>query len=96
VETNFTSGRTYHDMSREDSEREMWNIPTRSYIKPSSNIVATIRLELANSDFDKHNRTAELIKPATQPDLLELPMIDNAQLAVLPVAIRKDWRRCFH
>jgi hypothetical protein len=89
----FTSGKTYHDRLRADLEREVWDVPTRSYVRLTGNVVAAIKLELAKPNFDKHNQLAESVEPIIQPDLLGLPAIDPA--AVRPVAVRKDWRQCF-
>jgi|GEM_PF-3298876 len=88
----FTSGKTYHDLLREDLEREIWDSVKRAYVKPSGNIVAAIRLELAKPNFDKHK--FELIKLNRQCSI-ESSAIDITQLPALMVAVRKDWRRCF-
>jgi len=91
----FTSGKTYHNLLRSDLEREVWDMPTRSYAKLTGNVVAAIRLELAKPDFDKNRKPAELVETITQPDLLGLPMVDITP-AVPMVAVRKDdWRQCF-
>ena len=87
---HFTGGKTYHDLLRADLEREVWDVPTRSYVKLTGNVVAAIRLELAKPDFDKHIQTAESVEPIARPELPGLPAVDN-----IPVAIRKDWRQCF-
>lgn len=77
---HFTTGKTYHELLREDLKRQFWDVDVRAYRPHAGNMVLALNLELAAPDFDKHKSP-----PRSFPS--------GNQMELLPFALSPAWRK---
>ncbi|HTB82235.1 MAG TPA: hypothetical protein VK742_01150 [Candidatus Sulfotelmatobacter sp.] len=88
----FTSGKTYHELLREISDKTIWDIPSRSYVPPSGNVVLAIQSELECPDFDKWKAATEP-EPEPEPSA-QLCLSSLPPLPYKPASV-PAWRKAF-